>query len=212
MGQDLPEKHAKSVWSFLFLFSFSFSFLPFLRFVSILFLFLFLFLQKNKKSYSNELDFIDENDCYSNPCEAGGTCVDGLGTYKCYCPAGRFGERCESSFLSFSSYSYSYLFFSLKSIVRQTQLITSASMVLNPRILNLFSRGLEETILTFKFFSFPFLSFLFFSWSRQGKEKRIFKQKRKEKKNPKSKTNISEGKEFHPLYLELNRATKEEKR
>jgi len=35
------------------------------------------------------------NDCYSNPCLNGGTCVDGNGAYTCNCPANFTGNNCE---------------------------------------------------------------------------------------------------------------------
>jgi hypothetical protein len=35
------------------------------------------------------------NDCEPNPCQRGGTCVDGPATYACTCPSGSTGTRCE---------------------------------------------------------------------------------------------------------------------
>jgi collagen type VI alpha len=35
------------------------------------------------------------NECQSNPCQNGGTCVDGLNAYTCKCPAGYTGQHCE---------------------------------------------------------------------------------------------------------------------
>ena len=39
--------------------------------------------------------FVDLNECMSNPCSYGSTCVDGIGEYKCICPPGRAGDRCQ---------------------------------------------------------------------------------------------------------------------
>ena len=36
---------------------------------------------------------IDE--CESNPCVNGGSCVDGIGSYSCICPTGYEGDQCE---------------------------------------------------------------------------------------------------------------------
>lgn len=38
-----------------------------------------------------------ENECDSNPCQGGGTCIDGINGYKCRCPTGRSGTNCERS-------------------------------------------------------------------------------------------------------------------
>ncbi len=37
----------------------------------------------------------DTDACSPNPCQAGGTCTDGVNTYKCNCPAGTTGPNCE---------------------------------------------------------------------------------------------------------------------
>ena len=36
----------------------------------------------------------DVNECVSAPCEHGGTCVDGVGRYRCSCVAGYSGRTC----------------------------------------------------------------------------------------------------------------------
>lgn len=41
--------------------------------------------------------FADINDCESNPCKNGGTCIDGINTYKCICSDGWEGTYCETS-------------------------------------------------------------------------------------------------------------------
>ncbi len=39
--------------------------------------------------------FTDINECASNPCRNGGTCVDGINSYTCQCVQGYFGTNCE---------------------------------------------------------------------------------------------------------------------
>lgn len=43
------------------------------------------------------LRFTDINDCESNPCKNGGTCIDGVNSYKCICSDGWEGAYCETS-------------------------------------------------------------------------------------------------------------------
>lgn len=43
------------------------------------------------------LSFADINDCESNPCKNGGTCIDGVNSYKCICSDGWEGTYCETS-------------------------------------------------------------------------------------------------------------------
>lgn len=40
---------------------------------------------------------VDINDCESNPCRNGGTCIDGINSYKCICSDGWEGTYCETS-------------------------------------------------------------------------------------------------------------------
>ena len=49
----------------------------------------------------------DGEDCASNPCKNGGTCVEGYFNYTCVCPPGRHGERCQCKF----AIGYSQAFF-----------------------------------------------------------------------------------------------------
>ena len=44
---------------------------------------------------------LDIDDCKDKPCDNGGTCKDGIGTYKCICPTGFTGADCEKSLLKF---------------------------------------------------------------------------------------------------------------
>ncbi|XP_022376101.1 LOW QUALITY PROTEIN: fibulin-7 [Enhydra lutris kenyoni] len=37
----------------------------------------------------------DISECSSQPCQNGGTCVEGVNQYKCMCPPGRTGSRCQ---------------------------------------------------------------------------------------------------------------------
>ncbi|EDO39369.1 predicted protein [Nematostella vectensis] len=41
------------------------------------------------------------NECASNPCLNGGTCVDGVNKYTCSCVSGYIGTRCETGMLEF---------------------------------------------------------------------------------------------------------------
>lgn len=47
--------------------------------------------------FSLFLPFTDINDCESNPCKNGGTCIDGVNSYKCICSDGWEGAYCETS-------------------------------------------------------------------------------------------------------------------
>ena len=44
-------------------------------------------------SLSNPCTGVDE--CSSNPCQNGGTCYDGIDSYKCHCKNGWNGTHCE---------------------------------------------------------------------------------------------------------------------
>ncbi len=39
---------------------------------------------------------VDINECVSNPCRNGGTCVDGVNQYTCDCPDGFLGSTCQT--------------------------------------------------------------------------------------------------------------------
>ena len=38
---------------------------------------------------------IDQDECSSDPCRNGGTCVDGIRRYRCDCPPGKTGKHCD---------------------------------------------------------------------------------------------------------------------
>ena len=40
---------------------------------------------------------VNVDECASNPCENGGTCVDGVAEYTCTCPCGFTGDHCETN-------------------------------------------------------------------------------------------------------------------
>ena len=44
----------------------------------------------------SQLTDIDE--CSSNPCKNGGTCIDGVNMFTCDCPTGFYGYNCDSKF------------------------------------------------------------------------------------------------------------------
>ena len=43
------------------------------------------------------LNFVDVNECASNPCQNGGSCYDGISQYSCDCPDGFTGTKCQTS-------------------------------------------------------------------------------------------------------------------
>ena len=45
--------------------------------------------------------FLAQNECLSNPCHNGGSCIDGFDSFKCLCPADFNGPTCrgESEYL-----------------------------------------------------------------------------------------------------------------
>ena len=55
--------------------------------------------------------FSDIDECTSNPCLHGGTCIDQVNKYLCNCPAGTEGDRCETSkYSNFNQFDISRLF------------------------------------------------------------------------------------------------------
>ena len=41
--------------------------------------------------------FLDINECDNNPCQNGGSCVDGIDSYACKCQTGFYGAQCQTS-------------------------------------------------------------------------------------------------------------------
>ena len=42
------------------------------------------------------MNLLDIDECESNPCKHGGTCIDGVNSYNCTCNSGHTGHDCES--------------------------------------------------------------------------------------------------------------------
>ena len=40
---------------------------------------------------------VDNDECASNPCKNGGSCIDGLNTFTCTCADGYSGTDCSNS-------------------------------------------------------------------------------------------------------------------
>lgn len=53
------------------------------------------------------------NECESNPCSNGGTCLDRVGEFQCICPVGYAGSRCETQVKLGKSYCLFFLLLSL---------------------------------------------------------------------------------------------------
>lgn len=56
-------------------------------------------LQQVKAALSNNccLFVVDINDCLGKPCKNGGTCIDEVDSFKCFCSSGWEGELCDTS-------------------------------------------------------------------------------------------------------------------
>ncbi|XP_006036367.2 fibulin-7-like [Alligator sinensis] len=56
----------------------------------------------DNRTWSGQQPFCKSiNDCASNPCANGGTCVDGIERYTCLCPSGWSGSNCQSPVYSY---------------------------------------------------------------------------------------------------------------
>ena len=51
---------------------------------------------QNKRNACCKLLYFVLDECQSNPCENGGTCIDELGSYQCLCSCGYVGKNCQS--------------------------------------------------------------------------------------------------------------------
>ncbi|KAL4228211.1 DNA repair protein Rad9 [Mactra antiquata] len=59
-----------------------------------------------KPGYEGKNCSIEINECKSNPCQAGGECIDLVGNYTCCCPIGRAGKNCEEELNECSNSAY----------------------------------------------------------------------------------------------------------
>lgn len=55
------------------------------------------------------LSYPDYDECTNTPCENGGTCINGKGSFRCVCPRNYRGSRCEGKYGSENSLSDIYL-------------------------------------------------------------------------------------------------------
>ena len=55
-----------------------------------------MYTRKRPRYISSLCCFIDINDCASDPCLNGATCVDGVNMYTCDCVDGYTGTHCET--------------------------------------------------------------------------------------------------------------------
>ena len=51
----------------------------------------------------------DIDDCSSNPCQNGGTCIDGVNMYTCNCGVGYNGDHCDTC-------KFSVIFYNVKEV------------------------------------------------------------------------------------------------
>lgn len=55
----------------------------------------------------HRISLLDINDCESNPCRNGGTCIDKINVYQCICADGWEGPNCETSeYISTSNHQF----------------------------------------------------------------------------------------------------------
>ena len=62
------------------------------------------------EEFFNLILIIDVDECVTDPCKNGATCVDQVGSYRCNCVAGYTGSNCETSkVIFFKVYCFSFL-------------------------------------------------------------------------------------------------------
>ena len=57
--------------------------------------------------------YLDDNECLSQPCRNGGSCIDGVNSYTCQCALGYTGTNCEISEYSNITYECKWTYVSL---------------------------------------------------------------------------------------------------
>ena len=59
------------------------------------------FIVKLMPSCVDFIIFLDINECASNPCQSGATCIDGVNEYTCNCAKGFIGSLCKTGKIAF---------------------------------------------------------------------------------------------------------------
>lgn len=91
----------------------------------------------------------DIDECTSNPCLHGGTCIDQVNKYVCNCPAGTEGDRCDTSkYSNFNQFDISRLFYLslLLSYPKSMSLILNWFYKCHSRIRHRCQRVLEQPL------------------------------------------------------------------
>lgn len=56
--------------------------------------------------FLKEHNFLEINECVSNPCKNGGICENLVNSYRCSCPTGFTGTNCEGKLFCFKTISF----------------------------------------------------------------------------------------------------------